>query len=157
MKPKGWKNEPGRHSLASLGIKTGRKQHLVLSNARAINIPIRNNQDIVALGNDVSGGFGFWGHSILQDPYKRSTAIRAFIDGLREKGLSGIDIALYGDWRTARHIADRMQDYRGYDAMKNVVKFMSESPSEIRKENLSAYRDYLNGRIWEPIKIKKRK
>jgi len=25
MKPKGWKNEPGRHSLAAKGIKTGKK------------------------------------------------------------------------------------------------------------------------------------
>jgi len=56
MKPKGWKNEPGRHSLAARGVKTGRK------------IPTKViqtiNQDINEyLNTYVSGGL----HYLLDD------------------------------------------------------------------------------------------
>jgi|TARA_R100000049_G_scaffold4330_1_gene9800 hypothetical protein len=108
-------------------------------------------QQIIALGDQVSGGFGFWGHSI-RNTSARNTADNAWIDALREKGLGDEDIAFYGDWSDARHIADGMEDVvhkygnntnSAYLRMKRLIKDSSRNIKEIELEN-QTYRNRLN-------------
>lgn len=88
---------------------------------------------IISKGLDISGGFGFWGHEIRDNPATRENADRAFIDGLKAKGLGEKEIICFGDLRRARHLGDSMTFGNSYAAMKKIVADEKIKVSEVRE------------------------
>ena len=123
-----------------------------------------SEKEIVSLGKAISGGFGFWGHEIRRTK-KKDIADRAWVKALREKGLKDVDIALFGDWRIARHIGDRLT----WDDITSVEKAVEAIKKDARHESVSVIRnvnkdEYDNSRkllswvkrnkpkVWEKVK-----
>lgn len=108
------------------------------------NMPKRANmtwQEIWEIGKAISEGWGFWGSSDLNNAPNRDDMIRAWVDALREKGYSDMDIVFYGDWRDGRHIADMISSSSTYDNFKADVIRNARSPEEVHRANVEAYRD----------------
>ena len=107
---------------------------------RADDKPYKNTwSDIWYAGSKTSGGFGFWGHSVLHhtDAHK---AVRAWVEALREEGWTDEDIVLYGDWTDGRHIADDMEPAKQTLAqMKSYIKENARPKDVVRVENLKNY------------------
>jgi hypothetical protein len=59
-------------------------------------------------GNELSGGFGFWGSLDSYPPSVRPLYAEAFIKGLTEAGYSPCDIVLVGDTKEGRWVSDSM-------------------------------------------------
>ena len=95
-----------------------------------------SEKEIVSLGKAISGGFGFWGHEIRRTK-KKDIADRAWVKALREKGLKDVDIALFGDWRIARHIGDRLT----WDDITSVEKAVEAIKKDARHESVSVIRN----------------
>lgn len=107
-----------------------------------------NFEEIWAAARRVSGGFGFWGSSSLYRNRNPRSMVRAWVDGLREKGYSDADIVLYGDWTDGRHIADQIEPGTTYEQFKAEVKRSARSAAEVAKEN----RNY-PAEVWEKMRI----
>jgi len=89
------------------------------------------------IGQEISNGSGFWGN--LNRFYNVKKIVKAWVDGLREKGLSDIDIILYGDWKDGRHISDNFTNETGYIEAKNFIKSIDRDIEFIKKENMKEY------------------
>jgi hypothetical protein len=94
-------------------------------------------------GQDVSGGWGFWRSRNLLNNVSPMTMVRAWVDGLREMGLSDCDIVFYGDWTDGRHIADNIRRTTTYGDFKKDVKESAKYRTKefIQSENDKSY-DY---------------
>ena len=62
---------------------------------------------IIKLGEEMSGGWGYWGHLVRRGSVK-DVADKAWIAGLKQKGYDDLAIALYGYFSDGRHIADEL-------------------------------------------------
>lgn len=101
-----------------------------------------NKSEIVSLGKAISGGFGFWEHSVRRGK-KKEKVDRAWIKALRGRGLSDVDIALFGDWSDGRHIGDGLT-WDELDTEKKMVDYIKKNSefrtvTEIRSINRDGY------------------
>lgn len=78
--------------------------------------------------------------------------VRAWVDGLREKGYSDADIIAYGDWTDGRHMADNLEGMKSYSEMKKYVKKEARDPKEVRKKNEEAYFNRDDDVIWLQVR-----
>jgi len=89
-------------------------------------------------GKAISGGFGLWGHWVMQSP-NATIALHVWVDALREKGYPDRDIVLYGDWTDGRHLADGLDHMKSYDEMKQHILKWSRPLCDVQKTNITAY------------------
>ena len=103
-----------------------------------------SEKEIVSLGKAISGGFGFWGHEVRRGKRKKM-AEGAWIKALRERGLSDVDIALYGDWTDGRHIGDGLT-WDEYNTKKKMIDYVKDQTkyrtiTAIKHKNNDGYDD----------------
>ena len=101
-----------------------------------------SEKEIVSLGKAISGGFGFWGH-VIRKGKRKKMAEGAWIKALRERGLSDVDIALYGDWTDGRHIGDGLT-WDEHNTKKKMIDYVKDQTkyrtiTAIRHENNDGY------------------
>ena len=106
---------------------------------------------------EISGGYGFWGHSLLDpEPYSAEELaedpegaswrelgepeeyVEAWVNALRSLGWPDADIIFYGDWKDGRHIADAGvgQTPEQFEA---TVKKDARPLTEVQAENEEQY------------------
>jgi hypothetical protein len=92
-------------------------------------------------GQEISGGFGFWGHYALKSSWYMQELVRAWVDALTELGYTDYDIVFYGDWTDGRHIADQIEPNTRYAAFKKeVAKNANRSLAAVKAENYNYLR-----------------
>lgn len=92
------------------------------------------NEDIIKEGEELSGGFGYWGHEIRKTPLKRRYD-NAFINALILKGYTPHEVAVYGDWTDGRHIGDAMVGETNPRRLRKIVSKSARSVSSFRLHN----------------------
>jgi hypothetical protein len=100
-------------------------------------------------GRSISNGFGLWGSLSLSPTEgpggekKQSVLVKAWIDGLRERGYSDADIVFLGDWKLGRWYYDSTAGSGVFDYAKAkayVLKMRDVPPrDELFDENSDVY------------------
>jgi len=89
------------------------------------------------LAEDISGGWGLWGHEFMERRSCQLKATKAWVTKLRAAGMADVDILFYGDWKDGRHTAD------AFEARDSIAKLMDKihprNADEVRRENESNY------------------
>ncbi|MCK4526022.1 hypothetical protein KAW18_01520 [candidate division WOR-3 bacterium] len=98
-----------------------------------------SEKEIISLGKAISGGVGFWGHEVRKGKRKKM-AEGAWIKALREKGLTDVDIALYGDWSDGRHIGDGLT-WDEFDTKKKMIDYVK---AQTKYRTITAIKDQNN-------------
>jgi hypothetical protein len=90
-----------------------------------------STRDFLKAGRYISGGFGFWAHSALATNPELADA---WIEALRQKGYSDLEIVLYGDFKDGRMIGDELEpDDMTKEKAIQIIKKRSISPKEVRR------------------------
>lgn len=105
-----------------------------------------NKEEILKIGDFLSG-VGFWKSVFREkaDNKLQKKAENAWIEYLREKGFSDIDIALFGDWRYGRDYSDKLvvEEAETKEEMKEYLSSIIEGNnvkySEVKEENRKNY------------------
>jgi len=95
---------------------------------------VMTTSEIWKLGNQISNGHGFWGSHNLLSSDNPKKMVEAWIRALREKGFSDLEIIAYGDWGSARHLADMISETTTPEEFEAEVKKDGTKASDVKRQ-----------------------